>query len=1122
MPDEQTPALLRALDDALMRDARRLKQWSLPAKDESARAVTLPYHWHQAVHPVRFEHTLELDESLRGRTLLLRLDVAEGLLLVDGEPFHGLDRNHRDVVLPADRTRGDVIALAIEASRAAPFGGAWFRDARVVPFRESVARLSHYIAALDGQRESLRPGRDRREVEQWLDELARLAAPGAATTSVEPSFLDRDEAGITPAPTVLSEQDVAQALAAVERFVRHGRRSHGRRAGLVHLVGHSHIDVVWLWTLAETRRKCARTFSTALRLMERYPEFQFAESQALLYAFVRQSYPSIYGQVRQRVREGRWHPVGSTWVEPDCNIPSGESLIRQIQHGRRFFDREFGVRDEVLWLPDTFGYAWSLPQILRLSGIRAFFTTKLLWNDTNRFPHHSFWWEGLDGSRVLAHNPPVGLEGLPSAQHLRKAWNSYRERRLAPHVLQTFGFGDGGGGVTAEQLDAVAVLGAAPGVPAARRSTVSRFFEALRRNGRRLPVWRDELYLELHRGTYTTHAWLKRANRRAESSLYVTESLCALASGTYDDEAWHTVTETLDGLWKRLLTNQFHDIVPGTAIEAAYEDTRRDFSDLERGCETLQQAAMDRAAPVVAPATSDAFTVFNPLAWDRLSHVVLPPGTRLAAVQDHSGQDVPSQVVSEHGRRRVICSVRVPALGCARLKLSDATVPMLTLTPAVPAEPAVLDAPFVRVAFDERGAITSLLDKASGRDVVLGGARLNEFLTFRDEPKHWEAWDIDPDYENKPVEVFREASVEVLERGPLRWRARITRRSAGRTRLEQDVIAWHDAAGVEFVTRVHWHEQRTLLKVAFPLAVRAGRATYEIPFGAIDRPTVPRSRRDRARWEVAGQQWADLSERRFGVSLLNDSKYGYDCRAQVLRLTLIRSPRYPDHAEPMTKTSGRCTDQGEHRFTYMLLPHAGTWREARTVRHARELNVPGLVFDGWREPRVLPPLTLGNASNVQVSAIAPGDEPGDVLVRLYECHGTGGPVAIGIGWPCEAVWEVDLEGRRVRQVPVHDGRLALRFRPFEIKTLHVGPARAPAPRIGDGPRFPARGNRGRASISSPRKTRGPGDTVWPVESLAQRDARWTPRASWTACTVDACWPQAEDRRRETGGHVESR
>jgi alpha-mannosidase len=363
---------------------------------------------------------------------------------------------------------------------------------------------------------------------------------------------------------------------------------------------------------------------------------------------------------------------------------------------------------------------------------------------------------------------------------------------------------------------------------------------------------------------------------------------------------------------------------------------------------------------------------------------------------------------------------------------------MPTQTPAVAAEPAVLDAPFVRVVLDHRGAITSLLDKTSGREVVRGGARLNEFLTFRDEPKQWEAWDIDPDYENKPVEVFREASVEVPERGPLRWRARITLRSAGRTRLEQDVIAWHDTAGVEFATQVHWHEGRTLLKVAFPLAVRASRATYEIPFGAIARPTLARTRRDRARWETAGQQWADLSERRFGVSLLNDSKYGYDCRGQVLRLTLIRSPRYPDHAEPMTKTSGRFTDQGEHRFTYVLLPHAGTWREGRTVRHARELNVPCLVLDGWRDPRAPALLTLG-AEHIQVSAVAPGDTPGDVLVRVYECHGAGGPATLNIGWPCRAVREVDLTGRRVRSLQVRDGRLTLHFRPFEIKTLRLVP-----------------------------------------------------------------------------------
>ena len=544
-----------------------------------------------------------------------------------------------------------------------------------------------------------------------------------------------------------------------------------------------------------------------LRLMERYPEFRFAQSQAQLYAYVHEHYPGIAAQVRERIREGRWEVIGSTWVEPDCNIPSGESLVRQVVHGRRYFEREFGTAGDVLWLPDTFGYAWSLPQILRQSGIRSFFTTKLRWNDTTRFPHASFWWEGLDGSRVLAHIPPIGLEGLVTPQHLARSWREYAERRRTRHVLQTYGYGDGGGGVTAEQVDATRVLADAPGLPASRPTSVAAFFRALRRDGARLPAWRDELYLELHRGTYTTHAWLKRANRRAEASLYTTELLCALAGvtgapGARTDRAARKQEKDrfdLDSLWKRLLLNQFHDIVPGTAVEEAYEDTRRDFAAIEHGCKVLQQAAIDRLLPVDSP-RQGGVTLFNPLPWERVEPVLLAAPGAHAIVTDASGQRLPSQIVRDSGPARVLCAPRVPALGCAHLTVTRAARPRPVRAEARQ-DALTLETPLVRLQFDAHGAIVSLVDKTRGRDIVAGGQRLNVFQAFRDEPAHWEAWDIDPEYERKPVDLFSTASVRVLERGPVRWRARVALRADSRTRLEQDVLLSHDTPRVDFVTR---------------------------------------------------------------------------------------------------------------------------------------------------------------------------------------------------------------------------------------------------------------------------------------------------------------------------------
>ena len=569
---------------------------------------------------------------------------------------------------------------------------------------------------------------------------------------------------------------------------------------------------------------------------------------------------------------------------------------------------------------------------------------------------------------------------------------------------------------------------------------MSGFFSALARDGARLPVWRDELYLELHRGTYTTHAWLKRANRQAEASLYTTDLLCALAAAAGAANAWSDTAPILESLWKRLLVNQFHDIVPGTAVEEAYQDTRRDFSEIADGCEALQRTAVARVLPPAPGLAGRVYTVFNPLPWDRLEHVRLPVGGGSLVVTDGNGRRCPSQAVREARASSLLVQVRVPAMSCAPLVVRSGQVDDAVVGPA---RDLVLDAPLVQVRLDARGAITSLLDKQHARDIVVRDHRLNEFQAFRDEPAHWEAWDIDRDYASKPVALFREATVEILERGPVRWRARVVLRSGGRTRLEQDVVLHRDSPRIDFLTRVRWHEQRTLLKVAFPLAVAARRATYEIPFGAIARPTVARTPRERARWEVAGQQWADLSEREYGVSLLNDCKYGYDCAGTTLRLTLIRSPRYPHHAEPMAKTSRRATDQGEHRFAYALLPHAGTWREAETVRRAREFNVPVLRLEGHRE-MARPALLRLDAANVQVSAVALAERPGDLVLRLFESHGMGGRVTLQVGIDCDEVRELDLNERPGRRVALRDGTLALDFRPFEIRTLRLTPSRAAA------------------------------------------------------------------------------
>lgn len=983
---------------------------------------TIPAPWGGYDKTVWFRRRLVVPEEFAGKQLGLLLDIPDALLYVNGKPYYGIDKSHQEVLLTTKARTNQAFMIALEAYSGRKRDLSTFGSANLVVINPVARALYHSLTALHDLEKVLGPSMsETKEVRELIRQTLIFLKYFKPEGEEYPNAMGRAYNFLTR--TLDAEYKT-------------------NLSGLVHLIAQSHIDVVWLWRLKETKKKCARTFSSALRLMEEFPEFNFSQSQALLYLLTKEHYPDVFKEIKQRIAEGRWQAIGSMWVEPDCNIPNGESLVRQILHGKRFFKRELGVESDILWLPDTFGYSWALPQIMKKSGIRYFFTTKLTWNDTNPFHHNTFWWRGIDGSKVLAHIPEVGLEGSVTPKDLKKSWEDFHEKERSPHTIQTFGYGDGGGGPTTEQLEAARVLKTIVGLPPSTLSTATQFFKSVEEQAKELETWSDELYLEKHRGTYTTHGWIKKENRQAEVLLYTTELIAVLGALLGKSAASRRYPQQqIEQAWKKLLLNQFHDIVPGTSIGEAYEDVRKDFAAIRSTCQHVQEQVFSSLVEKGGKKKASRefrYSVFNPLSWERSDYIVLEIKSREKSfeVTDGIGKSFEHQALSRRkGVVFLLCYLeKIPPLSFVHL--------VVTPSSAKPTAPArwkitnhVAETPFYRIRFDSRGQISSLHDKTLRRELITKGGRANHFQAFKDTPKQWDAWDIDPDYASRPVDLLRFERSRIVERGPLRATLRIEYRAESGSRISQDVRLYHKSRRIDFQTSVTWREKQTLLKVAFPLNVKAHTATYEIQFGALQRSTKPTDSRQKAKYEVPALQWADLSEQKFGASLLNDCKYGYDAAQSTLRLTLLRSPYYPHAIEPWRLNDDRLTDQGEHLFTYALYPHPGDWRSGETVRRARELNQPLLIVPGIAAN--LPSLVSISSPNVIIDSIKKAEDSDEIIIRLHEAYGQSLKTTLTFGLRADAASECDLLERVTTPLKIVKSKLSLKFSPFEIKTLMV-------------------------------------------------------------------------------------
>ncbi|KGJ50843.1 alpha-mannosidase [Clostridium sp. NCR] len=796
-------------------------------------------------------------------------------------------------------------------------------------------------------------------------------------------------------------------------------------------IGHTHIDVAWLWRLKHTREKCARSFSTVLRLMERYPEYIFLQTQPQLYEYVKNDYPELYEAIKQKVKDGNWEVDGGMWLEADCNIPSGESLVRQILVGSRFIKEEFNKDVEYLWLPDVFGYSWALPQILKKSGIDMFMTTKISWNQYNRMPHDTFKWRGIDGSEILTHfittpepwSQPGSwfytYNGRLTPKTVKGVWDAYTDKGITNDLLVSYGFGDGGGGVNREMLEYRKRLDKMPGLPNVKTGKASEYFRCLKEKVEKteeyVHTWDGELYLEYHRGTYTSQAYTKMMNRKLELLYRETEWLSTVACLTNNDWSLYANNEITKG-WKTILRNQFHDIIPGSSITEVYEDTKQEYKEAEDIALDIQ----NKLEEIYINKDEHTWTIVNNSNWDRNESIDIKCDED-GSFYDEDGNKLKYQRNKDEYTVEI---KNIPALGYKRiiLKVDDVQDDNKSVFEYCDGK---ISTPKYDIEWNEYGQLTSIYDKENKREVLAKGERGNVLQMFEDKPMAHEAWDIDIFYQEKMREVKDLQSVELIEAGNLKAVIRFKYKYMNTT-ISQDMIVYANSNRIDFKTNVDWREKKQLLKVAFVVDIRSTMATYDVQFGNVKRPTHWNTSWDRARFESVAQQWVDLSERNYGVSLLNNCKYGHDIKDNVMRLTLLKSATHPDPVQ----------DQGEQNFTYSLLPHSGDFIDGNTVKHAYELNQPLKFIKGMLKSEVKKQLFKFNDANILVDAIKKAEDEDMIIIRFHDYSGSRQNVSIDSDYEITGWMETNLMEKPIENLR-NENSINVVVNPYEIKTLMI-------------------------------------------------------------------------------------
>ncbi|HBL40447.1 MAG TPA: alpha-mannosidase [Ruminococcaceae bacterium] len=904
------------------------------------------------------------------------------LVYVNGQIAHGLDLNHRFIDLP-DGNEFDIFVYAYTGLHSCRH----YLVANLFAFNETVQSL-YYDLKVPSDVLKMYDENDK----EFNDILLRV---NEAVNRIDLS-VPRSEAFYRSAAEALSWLE--------ENF--YGDFCKEQEVNCI-CIGHTHIDVAWLWTLAQTREKAVRSFSTVVSMMEKYPEYKFMSSQAQLYQYVKEDSPVTYEKIKKLVAEGRWEVEGAMWVEADCNLTSGESLVRQVLFGKRFFQKEFGVDSKVLWLPDVFGYSAALPQILRKSGVDKFVTSKISWNEYNMLPYDTFLWSGIDSTEIFSYfltaqryrkwekpETHATYTAMLEPDVVKGAWNRYQQKHLNNEVMITFGHGDGGGGPMEEHIETHRRLQKGlPGVPNTKIEFAGDFLNRVverTKDNPKLPKWIGELYLEFHRGTYTSNALNKRNNRKCEFLYQNTELFCEI--NRLINKKAYPQAKINEG-WECILLNQFHDIIPGSSIFEVYEESTRQYDAIKaEGNRILNDAQQDILSNIK---TNGGIAVFNPLSFT------------------HSG-DV--EVDGKH-----IFVRDIPAKGWKVVQGNEGNG-------TVTVDEKRMENDFFVLEFAPDYTISRLYDKRAAREVLSAGERGNVLEAYEDFPREYDAWEISCYYKEKRREIDDVSAVEVLDDGS-RKGVKITRKFLHST-VEQKVWIYSDTDRIDFETAADWNEEHLLIKTAFPVEINADKATYEIQFGSVERPTHINTSWDAAKFEVCAHKYADLSECDYGVSILNDCKYGHDIHNGVMRLTLIKCATHPNiHAD-------RC----HHDFTYSLRPHVGSFRHAGTIQAAYDLNNPLCAFRIGEQDGALPEafsLVSSSAENVVVDTVKKAEDSDSTVVRMYESWNKRCNTTLTFGVPFEKAFLCDLMENELEELNISENSVTVPVKPFEIITIKL-------------------------------------------------------------------------------------
>ncbi len=784
--------------------------------------------------------------------------------------------------------------------------------------------------------------------------------------------------------------------------------------GNIMLTGHAHIDLAWMWPVAETRRKLQRTFSTQLWLMDRYDDFIFNQSSAQAYKWIEEDDPGLFERIQQAVAAGRWEPVGGMWVEPDSQVTGGEAYVRQLFYGQRYFEEKFGLRNSTAWLPDVFGFSAGVPQILLGAGIQNFFTIKVTWSEVNTFPYDLFVWEGLDGSRVLTHtfnNPVNGYNAEIEPEATLKTWENFSGKRLHDQTMLSFGFGDGGGGPTEDMLEKYDRIKDYPVLPRLEMGKLEDFFASLPSEG--LPLYVGELYLELHRATLTTQALVKKLNREGEHRLVEAESFAALAAR---DGAEYPHAD-IDKNWQDLLYNQFHDILPGSSINEVYQDTHPQLQGVVANATSIRDEAI---AARVGQGTG-AYAVTNPGLDERPLTALLPAGSNVGG---RHTQQVDEGVLI-HNATELLGPLETRVIS-AESESTGSTSSIESVSASTMGLSRILENALIRVEIGADGTLQSVFDKQEERETLKD--RGNQLWAYSDKPRAWDAWDIDETYEAIGEEILGVETIEVIEEGPIRAAVRVIRSFRSST-IMQTYRLMAESTRIDIETEIDWHERLTLVRALFPTTVHTHEATYETMFGVHKRPTHQNTVWDRARFEVSAHRFVDLSEPDYGVALLNDGKYGHSAVDGVLGMSLVRGPLYPD---PFA-------DEGNHKFTYSFFPHQGDWIEADVAAEAHALNAPMLVSTVAAEAESTDPFVTFGGTKLRLGTVKQAHDRAGLVMRVYEPHGTRGVAEMTFDRSLKAVHRTNLleEDADGAEISIDGATASFVVRPFEIITVVV-------------------------------------------------------------------------------------